>query len=234
MAQRRHHYERAFEDYLRTRRIPYVAVDEARKALLPAGAPLTVRDAADAPPTALKSFDFVIYGKGVNLLVEIKGRKLARRAARILPAPDGAGPARRAARPPGRARLESWVTRDDVESLGRWEALFGPEFAAVFVFIYWCDAQPPDALFQEVFERRGRWYALRAVRVTDYARHMKVRSLRWGTVDLATEAFERVSVPFAPSVPHPLAPGSDIGSRSAVPGPGTPALEVLGEDWPGR
>lgn len=30
------HYERAFEAYLRAHRIPYVAVDEARRALVPA------------------------------------------------------------------------------------------------------------------------------------------------------------------------------------------------------
>lgn len=36
MAQRRHHYEQAFEAYVRQERIPYVAVNEAKKALLPA------------------------------------------------------------------------------------------------------------------------------------------------------------------------------------------------------
>ena len=41
MAQRRHHYEAAFEGYLRQRRIPYVAVDEAKKSLLP-GSPAGV------------------------------------------------------------------------------------------------------------------------------------------------------------------------------------------------
>ncbi len=57
------HYEAAFEAFLRRRGIPYVAVDEAKKALF-----------ADAK---LKSFDFVVYSKnGPNLLVDVKGRKL--------------------------------------------------------------------------------------------------------------------------------------------------------------
>ncbi len=57
------HYEVAFEAFLRDRGIPYVAVDEAKKALF-----------ANA---ALKSFDFVVYSKnGSNLLVDVKGRKL--------------------------------------------------------------------------------------------------------------------------------------------------------------
>jgi hypothetical protein len=57
------HYEAAFEDYLRRKGLPYIAVDEAKKALF-AGA-------------KLKSFDFVVYRPaGRNLLVDIKGRKL--------------------------------------------------------------------------------------------------------------------------------------------------------------
>ena len=54
MTQRRFHYEQAFEHYLRANRVPYVAVDEARKTLLPAHDPLE----------AIKSFDFVVYGAG--------------------------------------------------------------------------------------------------------------------------------------------------------------------------
>ncbi len=62
MAQRRFHYDAAFEHYLRANQIPYVAVDEARKAM--------------QGPRKLKSFDFVVYGKsGPNLLVDVKGRK---------------------------------------------------------------------------------------------------------------------------------------------------------------
>ena len=55
------HYEAAFEDYLRRQGLPYIAVDEAKKALF-AGA-------------KLKSFDFVVYRPtGSNLLVDVKGR----------------------------------------------------------------------------------------------------------------------------------------------------------------
>ncbi len=55
------HYEAAFEDYLRRKGLPYIAVDEAKRALF-AGA-------------KLKSFDFVVYRpQGDNLLVDVKGR----------------------------------------------------------------------------------------------------------------------------------------------------------------
>jgi hypothetical protein len=63
------HYEAAFEGYLRDKGIPYVAVDEAKKALF-----------ANAK---LKSFDFVVYSKtGPNLLVDVKGRQLRNRSSR--------------------------------------------------------------------------------------------------------------------------------------------------------
>jgi len=62
MADRKVHYESAFEAYLRERGIPYVAVDEARKAMFASA--------------RLKSFDFVVYSpRGANLLVDIKGRQ---------------------------------------------------------------------------------------------------------------------------------------------------------------
>jgi len=62
MANRKVIYEACFEDYLRTVGVPYVAVDEAKKALF-AG-------------VRLKSFDFVVYSAtGTNLLVDVKGRR---------------------------------------------------------------------------------------------------------------------------------------------------------------
>lgn len=179
MAQRRHHYERAFENYLRSRRIPYIAVDEAKKTLLPERAPLRVEsDSGDAGLT-LKSFDFVIYGERCNFLVDVKGRRVPRNLTS----------------PMARGRLESWVTQDDVDSMRQWERLFGTGFEGAFLFIYWCEAQPPDALFQEIFEDRGRWYAIRVVRSAAYFEHMRVRSPRWRTVHLAAGDFERLSQP---------------------------------------
>lgn len=200
MAQRRHHYEVAFERFLRLRRVPYVSVNEARAALLPRGAALRLLpEQPGARPQTLKNFDFVIYGSPAhvdapNLLVEVKGRKIARpRPGR--PAAEGPRPAPGA---PRRARLESWVNREDVAALEAWERLFGPEFRAVFVFVYWCDEQPPAALFEEIFEHRGRWYALRAIDLRDYRAAMRTRSERWGTVHLSGADFEALSRPFAP------------------------------------
>lgn len=62
MARRHNHYEAAFEDYVRSRGWPYVAVDEHRRAIFGG--------------QRVKSFDFLVYpSPGVAWLVDIKGRK---------------------------------------------------------------------------------------------------------------------------------------------------------------
>jgi hypothetical protein len=193
--QARHHYEQAFEHYLRLRRLPYVAVNEARKALLPGPVP---GGPTDTPPLeALKSFDFVLYGPDLNLLVDIKGRKIGRPPRRkAIPAQPSLPTLPDPPRPPA-TRLECWVTEDDIASLTAWEGLFGAGFQAAFVFVYWCDQQPPAPLFEELFEFRDRWYAIRTILLRDYIPAMKPRSPRWRTVHMPAAAFDRASRPLA-------------------------------------
>lgn len=62
MAKRSNHYEAAFEAYLRDERIPYVAVDEARRAL--------------AGDESLKSVDFLVSSDDARTwIVDVKGRR---------------------------------------------------------------------------------------------------------------------------------------------------------------
>ncbi len=164
MAQRRFHYDAAFEHYLRSNAIAYVAVDEAKRAL-----------AGKAKQVKLKSFDFVVYSSGgTNLLVDVKGRKHSGKTGRS---------------------LQNWVTAEDVDSLTKWQGIFGAGFEPAFVFLFWCEAQPPDALFHEVFEFGSRWYAVMAVRLGDYVRHMRQRSPKWGTVNVPADAFGKMAMP---------------------------------------
>lgn len=63
MAKRGNHYEAAFEFFLRSAGIPYVAVDEARRALMADG-------------RSLKSLDFLVAAPaGPTWLVDVKGRR---------------------------------------------------------------------------------------------------------------------------------------------------------------
>ncbi len=62
LANRDNHYEAAFEEFLRSRQTPYVAVDEGKRSLL-----------ADA---SIKSLDFIVSSsQGVSWLVDVKGRR---------------------------------------------------------------------------------------------------------------------------------------------------------------
>lgn len=62
MGQRHHHYEAAFESWLREARLPYVMVDEKRRALASDG--------------SLKSLDFIVSPpNGMRLLIDVKGRQ---------------------------------------------------------------------------------------------------------------------------------------------------------------
>lgn len=165
MAQRRFHYDSAFEHYLRANAIPYVAVDEAKRALR----------AASPGTDKLKSFDFVVYSQSAaNLLIDVKGRKHSGKTGNS---------------------MQNWVTADDVDCLTQWQSLFGQGFESAFMFMFWCEAQPPDALFHEVFEFGDRWYAVVAVKLADYREHMRRRSPKWGTVSIPAKAFADIAQP---------------------------------------
>lgn len=59
---RSNHYDLAFERFLRQQKLPYVAVDESKRAMM--------------AETSLKSMDFIVYSStGKNLLIDVKGRK---------------------------------------------------------------------------------------------------------------------------------------------------------------
>lgn len=63
MADRHNRYERAFEAYLQRLGVPYVAVDEARRARWPGG-------------KTLKNLDFIVAtGLSTGWLVDVKGRR---------------------------------------------------------------------------------------------------------------------------------------------------------------
>ena len=170
MAQRSVHYEAAFEDFLRSRGSPYVAVDEAKKALFGS--------------LSLKSFDFIVYSSaGPNLLVDVKGRKF----------PDSIPGAKRG----GRRTWENWITRDDVEGLFQWQGVFGVEFTPILMFAYWLQGPPQRSPFEDVHLYRQRHYAFMAIPLERYVLLAKPRSRKWRTLSAPSAAFARDVRPFA-------------------------------------
>ncbi|MDA0835403.1 MAG: HYExAFE family protein [Planctomycetota bacterium] len=169
MAQRRNHYDAAFEALLRGQKLPYVAVDEARRALL--------------QQASLKSMDFLVYAPGdrQNLLVDVKGR-------RFPPTRCGAQ---------GAASWENWATTEDITSLLTWQKMFGESFRGVLVFAYELGSVLWTQEFPQIHPFRGRPYAYFGVWVDEYALEMKTRSARWGTVSLSQASFRRLRFPIS-------------------------------------
>ncbi len=157
------HYEAALEDYLRSAQIPYVAVNEARKAVF--------------REVQLKSFDFILYSEhDDNWLADVKGRRWA--------APRGGG----------RPQWENWVTQDDLDGLRQWQEVFGAGFRGLLVFAYWLEAGA-EAPRELVHVFREQSYIFAALPLDEYAQCARVRSPKWGTVNVPRRDFARVVRP---------------------------------------
>ncbi len=164
MANRDNHYEAAFEAFLRERQVPYVAVDETRRALMGGD--------------SLKSLDFIVSASGGSRwLVDVKGRLF----------PSGEQ----------RQYWKNWSTRDDLQSLARWEELFGGGFRGLLVFAYDVLGSRAPLPAEELFEFRGSLYGFVAVVLSDYVSCARPISPRWDTWAMPAADFRRLARPMA-------------------------------------
>jgi hypothetical protein len=164
MTNRDNHYEAAFEEYLRARGVPYVAVDESRRSLMSNGA-------------SIKSLDFIVAAPGgISWLVDVKGRRF----------PSG---------DEQKQYWKNWSTRDDLDSLARWESLFGQNFQGLFVFAYDVLGDRAPLAMEQLFEHRGGLYGFVAVPLSNYAEYSRPISPRWDTVAMPTADFRRLARP---------------------------------------
>ena len=125
----------------------------------------------------LKSFDFIVYAHdATNWLVDIKGRRWATRRNQSKPT------------------WENWVTQADLDGLEQWEQVFGSGFAALFVFAYLIEERtPPPAEIVHLF--RDNSYVFVGVPLAEYRLHARLRSPRWGTVNIPAAEFARYARP---------------------------------------
>ena len=171
MARKDRHYESAFQDYLRSRGIPYCPVNEAKKAIFSGG--------------KVKSFDFLVYPGGpCHWLVDVKGRRFPYVTTR------GA-----------KRYWENWITREDLVGMRAWQEAFGDPFRSFFVFAYLLngDVQRWPTVRPHLFD--GRYYAFLGVPLDDYERHHRPRSDRWQTLNVATAIFREIAQPIEPFEP---------------------------------
>jgi len=169
MARKDRHYENSFQDYLRSRGIPYCPVNETKRAIF-AG-------------SKVKSFDFLVYPGGpAHWLVDVKGRRF--------PSISSGG---------AKHYWENWVTRTDLEDLQAWQSAFGAPFQAYFVFAYLLGGEPTrwPAIHPHFFN--NNYYAFMAVSLDDYARHCRTRSARWQTLSVPAKIFREIIQPIEPT-----------------------------------
>ena len=195
MANRENHYEAAFEQFLRTRQVPYVAVDEAKRSLLavshePFEEPPSSRNgqgtfgphpspsvpAETVPQTSLKSLDFIVSSsQGRRWLVDVKGRRF----------PSGTQ----------KQYWKNWSTRDDLVSLAHWERLFGDRFEGLFVFAYHVAGDRSPLPAEQLFEFRGSLYGFVGIQRVHYAGHARPLSARWDTYAMPVGRFRQLAAP---------------------------------------
>mgnify|MGYP007073182904 FL=1 len=168
MTRRHNHYEAAFEAFLREHAVPYVAVDEAKRAKLGS--------------KSLKSLDFIVSPAALTQrwLVDVKGRRFGS---------TSAATARRA------QAWKNWITRDDIESMAHWQKLFGGDFLPLLVFVYDVVDDVAPLPTHELFRFRRRLYAPVAIRFDHYASAARVISPKWGTCAMPADRFRELAQP---------------------------------------
>lgn len=164
---RHQHYEAAFEDYLRSRGVAYVPVDETRKTIF-SGA-------------RIKSFDFLVYpAENIHWIVDVKGRNF--------PYLDQNGRG-------GGRYWENWVTQEDLDGLGEWQGVFGEDFEARFVFAYHLQGPVDRWPTGRPHAFQGGYYSFLTICLTDYLAHSRRRSAGWGTVSVPRRTFRDLARP---------------------------------------
>lgn len=184
MTKRNNHYESAFENFLRQRKVAYVAVDEKRRSVVTQGS------------GTLKNLDFIVSpSDSVSLPVDIKGRRF----------PSGSK---------NKQYWRNWSTWDDLESLARWQEKLSPGSCGLLVFAFDVVGRRSPLAIEKLFAFRGRWYAFLAVRVADYIQFSRPLSAKWQTVAMPTPLFRQAAFPFenvlqSSSLPVDSSPASD-------------------------
>jgi hypothetical protein len=81
--------------------------------------------------------------------------------------------------------------------MARWEELFGPRFAALFVFAYHVLGDRSPLPLEELFPFRKQYYAFIAIRLDHYLSWQKPLNAKWDTVTVRTSKFRELARPAA-------------------------------------
>lgn len=133
---------------------------------------------------SLKNVDFLVSpADGATLLVDVKGRRF----------PSGNR---------SKQYWRNWTTWDDLRSLARWQDQLGDRSLALFGFVFHVLGARSPVAAEQLFEHRGRLYAMLAVRAADYIRFARPLSAKWQTVSMPTALFRQAAIPFDDLLPR--------------------------------
>lgn len=178
---RHNHYEAAFEDYLRSEMIPYIAVNEKRRAIAAQGSLKNldfilspdVRFEREDPFERFESDEPFNNPSQRQWLVDVKGRRF----------------------PSGSQYWRNWTTEDELNSLTRWQKRFGDDFEAALIFVYQLTSNQSPVPVNEIHFYRSEAYAMVAVTLDDYRQQAKPLSAKWQTVSVPTARFRQLARP---------------------------------------
>ena len=168
------HYEQAFEDYLRRCSVPYVAVDQTKKAVFTS--------------VQLKSFDFIVYpNRGRKILADVKGRKFSYQSFQR-----------------GRLGQSWVTSDDIAGLIQWEQVFGPDDYVSAFIFAYWLIDDSQNCPFEaigsptepNVHYYRQRLYGFMFAELNDYRRQMRLRSRSWNTVYVPHRQFQLLARPF--------------------------------------
>jgi hypothetical protein len=151
---------------------------------------------AAAGERTIKSLDFLVSPEQWpgTWLVDVKGRQF----------PTA-----------GHQYWRNWSTADELESLSRWESLFGPRALGLLVFAYNVIGDQAPLPADELFAYRDKLYGFVGIRLDHYTSFAKKLSARWGTVTLPIPVFRQLARPARELFCVPLPDATDR-SRTAM------------------
>jgi hypothetical protein len=129
---------------------------------------------------SLKSMDFIVTSRRFhNLLVDVKGRRFPSGG-------DGCG-----------HKWENWATEDDIDSLLRWQQVFGNGFRSMLLFAYEIVDPRYAGELGRPFVHQRRLYSFFGVWADQYHRVMHPRSASWETVWLTSRDYRDLRIPLS-------------------------------------
>lgn len=118
-------------------------------------------DEAKRPMAIDKNFDFLVLTKNKVIAIDVKGKQIPYKGK-------------------GGYLWETWIHSKDLTGLRQWEDMFKSllncPVESLFVYVYLINDKIFCKDFQTIYKYHGKAYGIKAITITEFERHKKVRS----------------------------------------------------------